>query len=70
MIAYLSSSAHPESVEGFKENKGTYVQKCNYGENDILYGVPDKEGHINILLCRGFNPERVIDTTYTPVKIV
>lgn len=70
VIADLSSSAHPESVEGFKENKGTYVQKCNYGENDILYGVPDEEGHINILLCRGFNPERVIDTTYTPVKIV
>lgn len=70
MITYLSSSAHPESVEGFKENKGTYVQKCNYGENDILYGVPDEEGHINILLCRGFNPERVIDTTYKPVKII
>lgn len=69
-IERLASSNHPERVEGFKEDKGTFIQKCNYGENDIFYGKPEESGHINVLLCRGFNPQKVIDTTYTPVKIV
>ena len=66
----LQNSNHPESVEAFKENKGTYVQKCCYGERDALYGNPNDEGHIDILPLRGLNLGRVIDTTYTPVKIV
>lgn len=70
LISNLSSSCHPESVLEFKEHKGTYVQKCNYGENDALYGIPNDEGHINVLLCKGFDPERVVDTTYTPIEIV
>lgn len=66
----LQNSDHPERVEGFKEKKGTYVQKCCYGEGDALYGKPGNGGHIDILPLRGLIPERVIDTTYTPVKIV
>lgn len=70
VISGLADSGHPERAEGFKENKGTYVQRCVYGEDDIVYGTPDEKGHIDALLCKGFDPERVIDTTYTPVKIV
>lgn len=70
IISDLTNSDHPERVEGFKENKGTYVQKCNYSENDALYGNPDEDGHVNVLLCNGFAPERVIDTTFMPIKIV
>lgn len=70
VISILQNSDHPESVEGFKAKKGTYIQKCNYSENDALYGTPNDEGHIDILPLRGLKPERVIDTTYKPVKIV
>ena len=69
-LEILQNSDHPERVEGFKDNKGTYVQKCRYGERDALYGKPGDGGHIDILPLRGLYPERVIDTTYTPVKIV
>ena len=70
IIEKLATGPHPETVDKFMNEKGTYIQKCNYGEDDILYDTPNDEGHVNALLCRGFDPERVIDTTYTPIKIV
>lgn len=70
IVSKLRTSDHPERVSGFKESKGMYVTKCYYTENDALYGNADENGHIDILLCNGFDPKRVVDTTYTPVKIV
>lgn len=69
LLSILKNSNHPERVEGFKENKGTYLIKCNYSEDEILFGQPDEHGHINVLLCNGFVARRVVDTTYT-LKIV
>lgn len=70
VINNLLNSDHPEKVKDFMENKGQYVQRCKYGENDVLYGSPNAEGHVNVLPCMGLDPDKVIDTTYTPVKIV
>ena len=69
VISNLKNSDHPERAEGFKESKGSYLTKCNYSEDDILFGQPDEHGHINVLLCKGFDARRVVDTTYT-LKIV
>lgn len=70
LVSALTNSDHPERIDGFKENKGTFVTRCNYSEEDALYGEVEENGHVNILLCNGFDPQRVVDTTYTPVKIV
>lgn len=69
-ISNIQNGDYPERVDGFMENKGTYVVSCNYTEDDALYGKPGDDGHINVLLCNGFDPKRVVDTTYTPVKII
>ena len=66
----IINSDHPERFVGFVENKGSYVQKVDYEEDDIMYSQPDKRGHINALPCVGMDPQRVIDTTYIPVKLI
>lgn len=66
----ILNSDHPERIEGFIENKGSYVQKVDYEEDDIMYAQPDQRGHINTLPCVGMDPQRVIDTTYIPVKLI
>lgn len=69
-IEKLRGSDHPERIEDFIQNKGCYVQKCNYEEDDILYGEGSPTGHINVLPCVGLDPTRVIDTTFTPLNMI
>lgn len=69
MISSMINDGHSEKVANFMNTKGTFVTKCNYTVDDALYRK-HKKGHVNVLLCKGFDPKRVVDTTYTPVKIV